>query len=991
MNYFHEERLKTIIDLLKENKETELFEIKPEKYFKCGYKKTGEQPDDNAPWEDYGESVSFAEKDAHFWLKYSFKTPAYQKGKKYFLQVYTSASGWDATNPQCIIYLNGVPTQGLDVNHRKVLVQPDTNYEVLVYMYTGTQKEITSFFNKLIACDEAVEKLYYDLLVPYEAVKLFKKDSENYLVPLKYLNNAVNLLDLREIGSENYYNSVNEALKYLKSEFYEKVCGRSTTTVSCIGHTHIDVAWLWTYAQTREKVQRSFLTALRLMEEYPEYRFMSSQPQLYKYFKKELPEAYEQIKQRVKEGRWEVEGAMWLEADCNLISGESMVRQIMHGKRFMKEEFGVDSKILWLPDVFGYSAALPQILRKSGVDKFVTSKIGWNETNRMPHETFIWKGIDKTEIFTHFLLLSYVTSINSSMIKEMYDYYTDKDYSDKIIMTYGYGDGGGGPTRDMIEQQRRLSYGIPGLSKTELVNAADALNDIEENFNESCELLRNTPTWTGELYLEFHRGTYTTMSKNKRNNRKCEFLLENAEKLSALDMIYQNGKYDKENINNAWETVLLNQFHDVIPGSSIKEVYVDSDAMYEEVKKTGNEIISEKLSSLFEKDDTITAINLNGCEYNGTAYNNGKKYIIKNMKPFCTYVLENTSDNSVIVNDNTVENSFYKLKLDKNGNISSLYDKRNKREVIKSGFSGNTIEMYEDLPYQYDAWEISSYYKEKKYEINDVSEITAFTDEISGGFIIKRKFSQSVFTQKIVMYSDFERIDFETEVDWHETHNLLKAVFPFNVNADKATYEIQYGNVERPTVRNTSWDCAKFEVCAHKWADISDGGYGIALMNDCKYGYSCEDSTMTLTLLKSSVYPNPDADRGINKFTYSIVPHSGDYRAAKIPQLAYSLNNPVKVINGKSKLSEQPIVSADKENIITEVLKKTEDRDTLTVRMYDCYNRMESVNVKFGFDVKEVYICDLMENRLQKLDVANNNVTLTVNNFEIVTLEAVKA
>ena len=299
--------------------------------------------------------------------------------------------------------------------------------------------------------------------------------------------------------------------------------------------------------------------------------------------------------------------------------------------------------------------------------------------------------------------------------------------------------------------------------------------------------------------------------------------------------------------------------------------------------------------------------------------------------------------------------------------------------------------MYEDLPYQYDAWEVSSYYKEKKYEINDVSEITAFTDEVSGGFIIKRKFSQSVFTQKIVMYSDFERIDFETEVDWHETHNLLKAVFPFNVNATTATYEIQYGNVERPTVRNTSWDCAKFEVCAHKWADISDGGYGIALMNDCKYGYNCEDSTMTLTLLKSSVYPNPDADRGINKFTYSIVPHSGDYRAAKIPQLAYSLNNPVKVINRKSKFPEKPIVSADKENIITEVLKKAEDRDTLIVRMYDCYNRMESVNVKFGFDVKEVYICDLMENRLQKLDAVNNNVTLKINNFEIVTLEAVKA
>ncbi|MDP4133402.1 MAG: alpha-mannosidase [Bacillota bacterium] len=1015
--HFYRANINKTLELLRGLKNGFSENVGSAEYFPCEYKKGSDLPIGDPSFMPFDSSSDFGGKDKHYWLHFTFSTQKSEgkyEGHTPFLVIRTSNVGaWDALNPQCLLYLSGELVQGMDINHTEYQIESGKEYEAYVYFYTGMNDCMKYDFNCVVNyVNTVVEKLYYDIFVPFSAAICFPEHDEKFIKIIKHLGAAVNLLDLRNIESREFYNSINEAEEYLEKEFYNKVCGKDNlvnAVVSCIGHTHIDVAWLWTYAQTKEKVQRSFSTVLALMERYPEYKFMSSQPQLYKYLKEEAPEVYERVKQRVKEGRWEVEGAMWVEADCNLISGESFVRQLLHGKGFIKDEFGVDSKILWLPDVFGYSAALPQILKKSGVDKFVTSKISWNETNMMPYDTFMWQGIDGTEIFTYFITAqdtrnnnpsrntTYVGYIRPNQVLGTWERYQQKEYNNETMITYGFGDGGGGPTRDMLEQQRRIEKGLPGIPTTKMSTASEFLDRVEKRFFKNAKLLRQMPKWVGELYLEYHRGTYTNAAKNKKFNRCSEFLYQRAEALSAFDMVLTGGKYPYEKLNQGWETILLNQFHDVIPGSSIKEVYEDTDILYKNLIDKAEEIEKEKLVSLSK---TITSsrgvlvYNPNGFEASGAIEFSGRKYWVKNIPPFGWKIINPAlSEQKVKATNKTAENDYYKLTLDKNCNISSLYDKRAKREVFKKG-EANQFRLYEDRPYQHDAWELSPYYKHKRYDINEPGTVESYNDEVSGGFIIKRKFSNSEITQKIALYNDSERIDFNTEVDWHEDHVILKVAFPFNVHAGKATYEIQFGNIERPTHANTSWDAAKFEVCGHKWMDVSDSGYGVSLMNDCKYGYGAEGSDITMSLLKSATYPNPESDRGHHSFTYSLLPHTGSFREAGTIKQAYMINNPLKYMEvGENKgimPSEYSMVSSDKENVVIETVKKAEKSQDIIVRMYEAHNLTDTVNVKFGFDVKEIYECDLMENNIKKLPVKNNSVTLSVSNFEIVTLKVIR-
>ena len=506
---FIQNKVDIICGVLHDLMETTAMEIDDMEYIPSGYKETNTPPAPDAGWMPFTRRDRVQGKDQHFWFHKKFRTPKATKGKYPVLEVVTGQDGpWDATNPQCILYLNGCMVQGMDVNHTKAPLEYDTEYDMYLYFYAGMIDKLLDVLLSVKLIDEKIEKLYYDLRVPYDALLCFERTDPNYIDPLKELELALQHLDLRDPLSSEFYQSVDETIDYLDKHFYHGLCGKSDAVVSCIGHTHIDVAWLWTLAQTREKAQRSFSTVLNLMKKYPEYVFMSSQPQLYKYVKQAAPEVYEQIKEMVKAGRWEVDGAMWLEADCNLPSGESLVRQIIHGKRFMKEEFGVDSKVLWLPDVFGYSAALPQILKKSGVEKFVTSKISWNEFNKLPYDTFLWEGVDGTDIFTYFISArdydkncendtntTYVGYIRPKQVLGTWKRYQQKQYNNETLITFGFGDGGGGPTADMLEQQRRLQYGLPGLPRTQISRAGDFLDRVEKNFEENCKKLRRTPKW----------------------------------------------------------------------------------------------------------------------------------------------------------------------------------------------------------------------------------------------------------------------------------------------------------------------------------------------------------------------------------------------------------------------------------------------------------------------------------------------------------------
>lgn len=999
-----------LIETLKERIYTDIYPDIPMTYCECDYKSNNmfPAPESMKPLDD---AVVIGGRDKHFWLHFNVDVPK-RDDKVYLIFGSYHNNGAKAHNPQSILYVNGEMVQGLDINHTEYLVESGASYDIYIYFYTGMLEHDEQFTlrARIAEMNSSVKDLFYDLSVPCQALKCFTPHDENYSIILKHLTAAVQLLDFT--NDDVFYKSVKTADKYINDEFYDKVCRNDGTVVDCIGHTHIDVAWLWTYAQTKEKAQRSFTTVLSLMKQYPEYKFMSSQPQLYKYLKQEAPEAYKKLKEAVAEGRWEPEGAMWVEADCNLPSGESFVRQLMHGKRFFKEEFGIESSILWLPDVFGYSAALPQILLKSGVNKFVTSKISWNQYNQVPYDTFMWRGIDGSEVFAYFMTAqeydvckdpkthtSYNGYINPSFVKGTPERYQQKLFNMHTMITYGYGDGGGGPCADMLEQQRRLSRGLPGIPATRMSTAKDFLDKAEKSFNESCRLLGETPRWVGELYLEMHRGTYTTAARNKKYNRKAEFLCQNTEAVSVFAHMTGKSEYPKKELYDLWERVLLNQFHDVIPGSSIREVYDDTEVIYGKLLGEAESIFNEKISALAENittEEGLLVYNPLGFEADGIAELDGRKIYVDKIPAFGWKNITKAENmaGEIKVSGRTAENDYFTVTLDDDGNISSIFDKRFCREVVKKDGRVNQLILFEDCPYCYDAWEISEYYKYKPYKLNNITSIESFEDEVSAGFIIKRQYNKSVYEQTITIYRSIPRIDFNLKVDWHEEHIMLKTLFPFAVNTDKATYEIQFGNIERATHSNTSWDRAKFEVCGHKWADISDGGYGVSLINDCKYGYSADGSDLMLTLLRSSTHPGKGVDMGKHEINYALLPHSGSYRDAGTVHEAYKFNNPVKAIKTEKNIGSLPscasMVSCNADNVIIETIKEAEDSSDIIIRMYEAHNCSCPVKVQFGFDVKEVFLCDLMENSLKPLQIENGGVMLNVSGFEIITLKVIK-
>ncbi len=975
-------------------------------YVPCTYK-TGNTPPASG-WIPYVPGTVLSGRDAHFWMRVNFTAPPAAPRKSHFILCTTGREGqWDGTNPQGLIYLNGEAAQAVDTHHTEIYLESGKNYVLHNYFYLSLLDVPVAVDMVMCERDTRLEQLYYDMQVALDCCMLLPENSNDRIAMMDVLEQTANRIDFRSPYSEQFYASILEAQEYLSQELYETLCTpEGKPIVSCIGHTHIDVEWLWARAQTREKMQRSFATAHKLMELYPEYKFMLSQPELYRYLKEESPAQYEQLRQLVNQGRWEPEGAMWVESDCNLISGESFVRQILQGKQFFQKEFGIDCKILFLPDVFGYSAAMPQILKKSGIRHFVTSKISWNETNMLPVDCFLWQGIDGTEIFTNFITAqdysgercqtgtTYVGHLTPSEIKGAWNRFQQKAYTNRAMSTYGYGDGGGGPTRKMLEYQRRLATGLPGMPVTRMSTLNDHLDKTREEFDAACIRTGRTPKWVGELYLEYHRGTYTSMAKNKRGNRKSEFGLQLAEALSYQDLLL-GGSYDTQGLYHHWNLVLHNQFHDIIPGSSIKEVYDGTDADYAQIKEYCQFLTQQKLQSLAKKVDTdgVLVYNPLGFPRKDAVILNAQHVELPEEVPafgWKVFPILSTAC-SVHTEGLTAENQYYVLTLDPAGAIASLYDKHACREVFLPGMPGNQLQIFEDYPRAYDNWEISDYYKAKMWSLEDAAQITPITDGSRAGFRVVKTYFNSQITQNIWLYSQGRRIDFETEIDWHEHHQILKAAFPMNVHATQATYEIQFGHVTRPTHENTSWDKAKFEVYGHKWADISEHGYGVSLLNDCKYGFNAEGSTLKLTMLKCGTYPNPEADQGLHRFTYSLLPHQGDFREAGVIQESYSLNQPLiatQAIDGSGVLPGcAGLVSCDQENIVLTNIKKAEQDDGMILRLYEAFDRRSSFKLTVQQGFRKAYLCDLMENVLQELPMIDNTISLTASNFEILTVK----
>lgn len=978
--------------------------------------------------------------DCYAWMKHSFTVPTRFAGRPVYYQILPQeGKKWAWGSPQALFYANGEALQGFDSNHTRTRLldcaQGGEHYEMLLNLYAGGRDYEGKIGTRLrlLSVDDEVEKLYWHLRTPLEVANLKEPDELARIHLLQTLNEAVSLVSFHLPYGEDFLESVREATAYLEKELYGK--REMEATVSAVGHTHIDVAWLWRLRQTRDKTSRSFATVLKLMEEYPDYRFMSSQAQLYEFIRQEHPAIFARIRESVRQGRWEPEGGMWVEADTNLSSGESLVRQFLVGKRFFRNAFGADCKILWLPDVFGYSAALPQIMKQCGINYFMTTKISWNEYDKLPYDTFLWRGIDGSEVLTHFIstmdtvkeekdwITTYNGDLNPSQVIGCWQRYQQKDLNRDVLFAFGHGDGGGGPTHGMLERGRRMHMGIEGCPKVEFQFARDYFDRLQKDIAGRKRL----PRWVGELYFEHHRGTLTAQASAKRWNRRSEFLYHDLETLESLVNLDHLSSYPSAALLEGWKVILLNQFHDILPGSSIREVYEDSQKQYEDLHRTGGRMLEKALQQASRRvglaRDSLLLFNTLGFSRREVAEMQRPQhtgFLLRDPQSGAVLPWQKTFDGKIIFTSPEVpakgycaisveageqrqttpltatlremHTPFFDLTFDEAMQIASLIDRRTGRSVAPQGEPLNRLIVYEDRPFEHRAWNVQAYYTEKSWVLSDVSHAEVLEcGPVRAVVLVERKFLHSVIRQYITAYAELDRIDIRNEIDWDDSYLLLKADFPVDVNAVKATFDIQFGNIERVTHENTLWDFAQFESCAHKWADLSDNSFGLAVLNDCKYGYSAKDGHIALTLLRSANDPQPKQDCTHHTFTYSLYPHAGPAAISRVVQEGYSLNCPLYTMFSNAQKGAWPerfsLACVDADNIILETVKRAEDSDALILRLYETWNRATDCSIRFGRLMEMAAQCDMMEENEALLQVEGNRLRLHFRPFEIKTLK----
>jgi alpha-mannosidase len=824
---------------------------------------------------------------------------------------------------------------------------------------------------ELAIVDREVEALWFDLRILTQLVDTLPDGDRRREI------DRVLLAAIDAIGA----NDVRGSAPGARAELAPVLAQRSSHPhrITAVGHAHIDTAWLWPLRETVRKCARSFSNQLALMDDYPEHRFVCSQAQQYEWMKEHYPSIWEGIKQRVAEGRWEPVGGMWVEPDTNVPSGESLVRQVTFGSRFFAEELGVDSDELWIPDVFGYSAALPQIAVQGGMRALITQKLSWNDTNRWPHTTFWWEGLDGSRLLTHFPPAdTYNGAVTVEEIAKSVDRLGSHGTCERSLYPFGFGDGGGGPNRYMLEFARRVAD-IDGLPRTEIGTVDGFLDDVLAASDDLA-------TWVGELYFELHRGTYTTQAATKLGNRRGEEALREAEMWSVAACVASGdwSTYPQDRLDRAWKLLLLNQFHDILPGSSIHWVYEDARRDYATVNEIANAAIDDAQRTLAGEGTDVVLFNPSSSPRRELVDVPGRGPTMVEV-PACSWTpLVGAGEPPVSVHGSTMENEHLRVTWDDRGLLTSVYDTDAGREVLAG--PGNLFQIHEDNPKAYDAWDVDLDYLDTVADITDVDGIEVLaSDALRGEVRFARTFGNSAITQTMRLDAGSRRLEFHTEVDWHEDHRFLKVAFPVDVRSTTATYEIQHGHLERPTVRNTSWDIARFEVCAHRWADLSEAGYGVALLNDGKYGYDIHRNMMRLSLLRAPGWPDPEADRGHHRFAYALLPHIGDLRDAGVIAQAEAFNLPIDVRAGSHRSGT--IVAVDRPNVSVEAVKKADREDAIVVRLCEVWGARGPVRITVGAPVKSVTRTDLLERDTVELDVDDGAVEVTVRPFELVTLK----
>ncbi|HUK58281.1 MAG TPA: glycoside hydrolase family 38 C-terminal domain-containing protein [Stellaceae bacterium] len=763
--------------------------------------------------------------------------------------------------------------------------------------------------------------------------------------------------------------------------------GGGNLAVSAVGHAHIDLAWLWPIRETMRKTARTFATALALMERYPDYVFGASQPQQYDWIKRQHPALYGRIKARVAEGRWEPQGAMWVESDLNLAGGEALVRQIVYGTRFFREEFGASPTCLWEPDVFGCSGAVPQLLVKSGVEFFMTQKLSWNWVTRFPHHTFWWEGIDGSRVLAHFPPEdTYNSSAAPRAVYKAATNFAERAVSDRVLLLFGIGDGGGGPSEDHLEFLAR-ERDLDGLAPV-----------VQERSDAFFRQIRNDaaryPVWRGELYLERHQGTYTTQGRSKRMNRALELALRELEFAAAIAAALTGHAYPRARLEEIWKEVLLYQFHDILPGSSIARVYDESLVRYEalaaEVAALTAAVDASLLAAIGAGDAARPAAVLNSLSWPRREWLRLGAGWGRARAPAMGYAIIDAaaaeSCEALMVAPDLLENDLLRLEFAADGSLVRIYDKENEREVLAPSAVGNVLAVYADSG---DAWDIPMDYRERAPERFVLESAEPVVDGPRGILRTRYRYQDSTLEQDVVLCAESRRVDFVTRVDWRERGRMLRTSFPVAVAAREATCGIQFGSIRRPTHADTPADRAKFEICAQKWVDISAATYGVALLDNCKYGHRVQDNILDLNLLRSPQAPDPTADRAAHLFTYALYPHAGDHVAGGVVRAAYELNMPLRVLGPPHGAGLPPRASwfeLSVENIVIETVKEAEDGQGIVLRLYEAAGRATAAELRCGFELAAAALTNLMEEGEEALPLAGNAVRLDFRPYEIHTL-----
>lgn len=919
----------------------------------------------------------------------------------------------DFSHPEALLYIDEQAVAGVDRNHQEVRLNlTPGRYRLALHGWTGRGgfPESEPGRNlRLGAC--AIVSIDHGL--------------NEFLSTARCALGLVRQLEERDPARGRVLNALEQALRGADEAWPTRRLRDEITNAGppldvdlwATGHAHLDLAWLWTYGQSRHKAARTFHTVCRLMSEFPEFHFTQSQPVLYEWVRQDHPPLFERIRELVSQGRWEPTGGMWVEADTNLSGAESLVRQLLLGQRFFREHFGERATpILWLPDVFGYPACLPQLIRGAGLEYFFTIKIGWNQYNQLPYDSFWWEGLDGTRVLTSFSTTpslepgqqnpasTYNALAEPEQIVGSWTNARQKEHQRDLFMTFGYGDGGGGPSREMLENLETLKL-APSAPKIRQASALEFFRSLQAN---SGHLL---PRWRGELYLELHRGTYTTQARTKRANKQLEVSLHNAEVLACL----AGTSIDLE---NAWRKICLNGFHDVLPGSSIAEVYQDAARLYAEAEcevraaqapllqcltsRLGGALVLVNTTS-FTRADPAWIANTSLPEGKEGSFPNqwpsqagaGGLWIATPLEPYTMRAITLDSQSPMAletglkVGPDFLENALLRVELSGGGDVMRIFDKTRQREVLAP--PGHQWQAFEDKPLDWDAWDVDIFFDDKMRLSQPASRITVLeSGPLVATLEVERQIMSSRYRQRIRLAYNSARLDFETWVDWRERHTLLKVAFPVEVHAPNATFGIQWGAVERPTHRNTSWDWARFEVCAHHWADISEGDYGVSLLSDCKYGYDVRDNVLRLSLLRSPTWPDPQADQGEHHFTYSLLPHQSRWGTETVAQ-GYLLNFPVLSAASSSEAAQpdRHLLRTDAPWAVIETVKPAQDGRGVIVRLYESQQRRGKVRLSTGYPLAQAYACDLLETDLAPLDVQPNFVELFLKPFQIVTVRLI--